>query len=170
MSMIAKAKKFAIEKHKGQKRRFSDERYVEHPIRVAKTVLGSKDSHELDTLVVAAFLHDVVEDTKTKIEEIRSIFGEKVASLVVELTSKGNLRKEEKAEYLSEKMIHMSSWALVIKLADRLDNVSGIEDTNKEFKERYSKETREIISKLESERSLNNTHKKLIEQIKLKIL
>lgn len=168
--MIAEAKKFAIEKHKGQKRKFSDERYVEHPIRVAKTVLGSKDSHELDTLVAAAFLHDVVEDTKTKVEEIRSIFGDKVASLVSELTSKDGIRKEEKAEYLSEKMLKMSSWALVIKLADRLDNVSGIEDTNIDFKERYSKETREILSKLESERTLSDTHKKLIEQIKLKIL
>jgi GTP diphosphokinase / guanosine-3',5'-bis(diphosphate) 3'-diphosphatase len=168
--MIAKAKSFAIEKHKGQKRKFSDERYVEHSIRVAKTVLGSKDSHELDTLVAAALLHDVVEDTKTKVEEIQNIFGDKVACLVEELTSRKGIRKEEKAEYLSEKMLKMSSWALVIKLADRLDNVSGIEYTSKDFKERYSKETREILSKLESERTLSDTHKKLIEQIKLKIL
>lgn len=165
MNLITKAKDFAIDRHKGQFRRFSGEAYVEHPKRVAQTVLKYKESKEIENLYIASLLHDVVEDTETTLEEIERHFGELVASIVGELTSKDGLRIKEKAEYLSKKMINMSSWALVIKLSDRLDNVADLRHVNKSFRIRYVNETKEIISNIIIGRYLSVTHLNIIHDI-----
>jgi len=166
MNLISKAKELATSKHEGQFRKFSGEPYVQHPLRVAQTVLRYKNSKELDKLMVAAILHDTVEDTDTTIEEIRELFGDLVASLVEELTSDSVKAKENKSLYLSDKMISMSSWALVIKLSDRLDNVSDLRHVNKSFRQKYIKETKYILSRLIVDRNyLSITHIQLINDI-----
>ena len=95
LDMIQKAFDFANEAHKGVRRRSGDP-YILHPIAVAKIVvstigLGYKS-------IVAALLHDVIEDTAYNIDDIRNLFGERVATLVEGLTKiKTVLDNEDKA-------------------------------------------------------------------------
>lgn len=175
--MIKKAKQFALEKHKGQKRKFSSEDYSEHPLRVAEIVKKYKKSHKINELVCAALLHDTLENTNTKESELRELFGDLVASLVKDLSSnKEEIKKTSKKEYLSKKMSHvMSSWALVIKLADRLDNINSskkIESLNEEsnkFSNKYYDETKHILENLEKNRKLSKTQQKLVNEIREKL-
>ncbi len=166
---IKEALNFAKEKHKGQ-RRISGEPYIEHPKRVAKIVKKSKKSHQIEKLIIAALLHDTIEDTDATPEEISKKFGPLVASLVSKLTTnKKEKDKIGKKEYLSQKLTNkkkITNWSLVIKLADRLDNISHLKNTTKKFKEKYLEETNFLIDKLEKKRDLSSTQKKLVREIK----
>lgn len=134
LDMIQKAFDFANEAHKGVRRR-SGEPYILHPIAVAKIVvsnigLGYKS-------IVAALLHDVVEDTSYTIDDLRSLFGDKVATLVEGLTKiKTVLDNEDKAQQKSMQAENFKRILLtlnddvrvvLIKLADRLHNCRTIE-------------------------------------------
>jgi len=169
--MIVKlTKQFAKEKHAGQVRKFTKIPYITHPENVAKIIKENKKSHKINELIAAAILHDTLEDTKTTEKELKKLFGKLITSLVKELTT--NEKEKEKMgkkEYLTKKMINMSSWSLVIKLADRLDNVSGLNKATKKFKEKYIEETNYILDNLEKKRKLSETHKKLIKKIRRKL-
>ena len=134
LDVIQKAFDFANEAHKGIRRR-SGEPYILHPIAVAKIVvsnigLGYKS-------IVAALLHDVVEDTHYTVEDLRSLFGDKVATIVEGLTKiKTVLDNEDKAEQKSIQAENFKRILLtlnddvrvvLIKLADRLHNCRTIE-------------------------------------------
>ena len=134
VDIIQKAFDFANEAHKGVRRR-SGEPYILHPIAVAKIVvanigLGYKS-------IVAALLHDVVEDTDYTVDDLRSLFGDKVATLVEGLTKiKTVLDNEDKAEQKSMQAENFKRILLtlnddvtvvLIKLADRLHNCRTIE-------------------------------------------
>ncbi len=168
--IIRRAKKFAKEKHKGQKRKFSKEPYFNHVKRVAKNIKKYKKSHKSDELIATAFLHDALENTDTSYEELKKNFGKLVASLVKELSNEDEkINKIGKKEYLAKKMSNpkkTSSWALCIKLSDRMDNVSDLNKSNSKFRKKYVDETKYIIKKLEEKRRLTNTQKNLIREIK----
>ena len=134
LDMVQKAFDFANEAHKGVRRR-SGEPYILHPIAVAKIVvsnigLGCKS-------IMAALLHDVVEDTDYTVDDLKSLFGEKVATLVEGLTKiKTVLDNEDKAAQKSMQAENFKRILLtlnddvrvvLIKLADRLHNVRTIE-------------------------------------------
>lgn len=134
LDMIQKAFDFANEAHKGVRRR-SGEPYILHPIAVAKIVvsnigLGYKS-------IMAALLHDVVEDTAYTIDDLRSLFGDKVATLVEGLTKiKTVLDNEDKAQQKSMQAENFKRILLtlnddvrvvLVKLADRLHNCRTIE-------------------------------------------
>ena len=134
LDMIQKAFDFANEAHKGVRRR-SGEPYILHPIAVAKIVvsnigLGYKS-------IVAALLHDVVEDTTYTVDDLRNLFGDKVAAIVEGLTKiKTVLDNEDKAEQKSMQAENFKRILLtlnddvrvvLIKLADRLHNCRTIE-------------------------------------------
>ena len=134
LDMVQKAFDFANEAHKGVRRR-SGEPYILHPIAVAKIVvsnigLGCKS-------IMAALLHDVVEDTHYTVDDLKSLFGEKVATLVEGLTKiKTVLDNEDKAEQKSMQAENFKRILLtlnddvrvvLIKLADRLHNCRTIE-------------------------------------------
>ena len=134
LEVIQKAFDFANEAHKGVRRR-SGEPYILHPIAVANIVvsnigLGYKS-------IVAALLHDVVEDTDYTVDDLRSLFGDKVATLVEGLTKiKTVLDNEDKAEQKSMQAENFKRILLtlnddvrvvLIKLADRLHNCRTIE-------------------------------------------
>ena len=134
LEMIQKAFEFANEAHKGVRRR-SGEPYILHPIAVAKIVvsnigLGYKS-------IIAALLHDVVEDTDYTVDDLRSLFGDKVATLVDGLTKiKTVLDNEDKAQQKSMQAENFKRILLtlnddvrvvLIKLADRLHNCRTIE-------------------------------------------
>ncbi len=131
---VQKAFDFANEAHKGVRRR-SGEPYIIHPIEVAKIVvneigLGCKS-------IVAALLHDVVEDTDYTVEDIRNLFGDKIATLVDGLTKiKTVLDNEDKSKVKSIQAENFKRILLtlnddvrvvLIKLADRLHNCRTIE-------------------------------------------
>lgn len=164
------ALKYATKAHAGQTRSGGDP-YITHPMRVADHIKKYKQSHNLDALISAAYLHDTIEDTDTTQEVLHDLFGGLVASLVKELTSDPEqIKKMGKAAYLSHKMAVMSSYGLVIKLADRLDNVKDITTAKTpEWRQKYAKETNQILDYIEKTRALSGTHKKLIELIRAKL-
>ena len=124
-SLINRAFFLAKEAHQGVRRR-SGEPYLLHPIAVAKIVveeigLGVKS-------VVAALLHDVVEDTEYTVEDIERIFGQKIASMVDGLTKMSgvfNADTSEQAEYFRKVLLTLSHdvRVILIKIADRLHNM-----------------------------------------------
>jgi hypothetical protein len=164
------ALQYATQAHAGQTRSGGDP-YITHPMRVADHIRQYKQSHNLDALISAAYLHDTIEDTDTTQEVLHDLFGGLVASLVKELTSDPEqIKKMGKAQYLSHKMAVMSSYGLVIKLADRLDNVKDITTAKTpEWRAKYAKETNQILDYIEKTRALSGTHKKLISLIRAKL-
>ena len=116
-------------------------------------------------------LHDTVEDCGITIEDISKEFGYKIAALVEELTTDKELcEKIGKTEYLCEKMLHMSSYALRVKLADRLHNCSDLNSMSEKFCNDYIPQTLQIMHKLETKRKLTSTHKELIKRITKQII
>lgn len=166
---IEKALNYAKKMHEGAYRH-DGRPYIMHPIRVAKYVETFKKSSNLEELIKAAYLHDTVEDTEATYYDIVNMFGPQVASLVLELTTDEDMKKIlGKTTYLKIKMKNMSSWALVLKLCDRLDNVSDLSNSSTEFQIKYTKETLEILDYLIQNRVLSKTHIVIINQI-LKVL
>lgn len=162
--MILKAIKFATKKHKGQKRKVSGEDYITHPILVSYLLPKYKKSKKMEELIVACILHDVIEDTKTSYNEILKNFGPLVTNLVMELTSdKEEIKKIGKNEYLKKKLIGISSYALTIKLVDRLANISDYPT------EKYKQDTKELLDFLVKNRKINQTQQKIVIDILNKI-
>ena len=169
ISEIRKAIHFAIESHDGQFRKFSGVEYVNHPIEVARIVRENKTSKNIESIIIAALCHDTVEDTNVTLEIIENKFGTLVSSMVSELTSDTNeIKKLGKSQYLLNKMLNMTSYSLVIKLADRLHNCSDLGQSEK-FTNKYVPETRFILDGLENRTQLSNTHRTLISKIEDKI-
>jgi (p)ppGpp synthase/HD superfamily hydrolase len=176
INKVKSAYKFAEDAHAGVKRKGGDP-YFSHPDAVAKIIHDVKESEYIAHLISAAYLHDVVEDTDVTLDEIRHIFGELVAELVGEVTSdKDKIAISGKEEYLIDKMIGMSSWALVIKLADRLHNLSdfqeimdGDDEKRKKWAIKYAEQTKNIIDEIEWYRELSETQKTLVDKIRHKL-
>jgi (p)ppGpp synthase/HD superfamily hydrolase len=165
---LEKAMLFAKERHKDQIRKTTKDPYVVHPIGVFSLLrsLRIKDV----VVLVASFLHDTLEDTKTTYNEIKKEFNAEVADLVKQLTSdQKEIEKMGKPEYLLKKMIEMSDNALTIKLADRLHNLSDIKVGSKNFSDKMWSQTTYIIKRLRTERVLTSTHKKLIRMIEKRL-
>lgn len=124
-NIVFRAIKFAERKHKGQFRKMSGEPYIVHPLKVSYLLMKYKpQSKSIDNLLVASILHDTLEDTNTTFEEISKKFNPMIASIVYELTTiQEDKEKLGKAEYLKKRFIGYSSYALTIKLLDRLANI-----------------------------------------------
>jgi len=153
-------------KHQDQFRKGDGKPYILHPISVLLTLDRMKKSKNKFLLATAAVLHDIVEDCDVGLSEIADKFGYQVASIVEELTSdKEKIEALGKKEYLLAKMLDMSSYALCIKLCDRLDNVLDLHSMSEDFKIRTIDETRFILTGLVN-RKLTGTHKKIIKSIK----
>lgn len=159
---------YATEKHKGVTRKGDGTPYIIHPIRVMMTLFGIKgNSVNIYLLAVAAILHDVVEDCGVTIQEIAELFGYDVAAIVEQLTSDSDkIEAMGKTEYLTQKLLKISSYALVIKLIDRLDNIKDMKTMPETFSSRQIKSTMVILNALEMGRKLTGTHKTLISMIR----
>ena len=151
--MVLDALLFATEQHDGQVRRSTNLPYITHPIVVSYIVAQFKRSRHLSELVTAAILHDVLEDTATSFADLTARFTPLVASLVHELTSDAT----EIARL--GKLVGMSNYALVIKLADRLHNISD-RPTSK-----MVADTLEILTHVQKARRLTAAQERLAEQI-----
>ena len=158
----------ATKAHSGQFRKSGGE-YIAHPKEVAKIVAKFKPkSKNLSALVQAAYLHDTIEDTDLSHADIVKQFGGLVANLVDQLTTKKDDLEAAggKGEYIKDKMVNMTSWALVIKLADRLANVSDIKQQKPEWQRKYAGDTKLALDAVKKDRKhLSPTHKKIIRNI-----
>jgi len=157
---------FATERHKGQVR--SDgSMYITHPIRVSEIVTKFKPSQNQNILKAGALLHDVLEDTYTSYRELKDRFGLVVASLVMEVTSSDFVSKMVgKQVYLAHKMQYMSSYALVIKLADRLDNLSDMKNMPVDKIKKTFFDTIYMINFIETKRILTDAQSNLVKAIR----
>ena len=164
-----KALRVATKAHKGQFRKSGGE-YIDHPKEVARFVQKFKKSNNLSALIQAAYLHDTIEDTDTTYADLVKQFGALVADMVQELTTdKAASDAIGKGEYIAGKMAKMSSWSLVVKLADRLENVQDIDTRPADFQKKYAAQTRLALKRLRSDRYLSKTHNKIMTAIEKKI-
>lgn len=141
---------FALKKH-GSQLRTSGDPYYSHPIEVA----GILTKFKLDSAsIIAALLHDTVEDTDTTLDEIRNLFGDQVAQLVDGLTKLAMIEQKsgssKQAENFRKLLLAMSEdiRVLLIKLADRLHNMRTLHFCPPEKRARIAKETLDIYAPL----------------------
>jgi len=124
----SKALEYAYMWHKGQTRDNGKTPYIKHCIKVFEIVSQvTKQKHVLD----AAILHDVIEDTEGTYESIKKYFGKKTADLVLELTHVRNKNGKWHSPNIKSKE------AAMIKLADRLHNMSDMNSWSEDRKKRY---------------------------------
>ncbi len=123
-TQFLQALQFSAVKHQAQKRKDGLIPYINHPIEVTKTLWdnGVQDP----TTLIAALLHDVIEDTGTLPSEVRERFGEEVLSLVMEVTDDKSLPKAERKRLQIETANHKSPRARQIKLADKINNTTTL--------------------------------------------
>lgn len=148
-ALIERAYTFAQEKHEGQLRN-SGEPYFTHVYEVSKNC--AKLGMDLET-IIGAMLHDTLEDTKTTEKEIRDLFGANVLFLVKGVTKLGKLKyrgQERHVESLRKFFVAMAEdlRVLIIKLADRLHNVSTLEHVREDKRKRIALETIEVHAAL----------------------
>ncbi|MGC9350098.1 MAG: HD domain-containing protein [Anaerolineae bacterium] len=114
---------FAAEKHSGQRRKGVDRRpYVNHPIAVAQVLWNVGGVRDVATLI-AALLHDALEDTHATPDEIAAQFGDEVLALVQEVTDDKSLPKATRKQLQIDHAASLSRPARLIKLADKIQNV-----------------------------------------------
>ena len=155
--LINKAFVFSSQKHEGQKRK-SGEPYFTHPVAVAGIITEMK----LDTAsVCAALLHDVVEDTDVTVKQIEDMFGTEVGFLVDGVTKLGKInftcKEDQQAESFRKMLVAMARdiRVLLVKLADRLDNMRTLEHMKPEAQARIAQETLEIFAPLAGRLGIN---------------
>ncbi|WP_396135046.1 RelA/SpoT family protein [Chamaesiphon sp. OTE_8_metabat_110] len=148
--LIKNAFQFAYKLHGDQKRK-SGEPYICHPIAVAGLL---RDLGGGAAMIAAGFLHDVVEDTEIKIDEIETRFGQETAHLVEGVTKLSKFefssKKEQQAENFRRMFIAMAQdiRVIVVKLADRLHNMRTLDHLRTERQQAISQETRDIFAPL----------------------
>lgn len=127
MSLILAAARFAAAVHMGQRRAGTGRPYIEHPMRVAGMLTMRPDADE--SLVAAAWLHDVVEDRGVRLTVLSRDFGVEVAELVGAVTNEftkaryPDLNRAERKRREFARLAEASHDAQVLKLHDRLDNL-----------------------------------------------
>ncbi len=114
---------FAAHKHRAQRRKDADASpYINHPLALAHVLATEGRVKDLKTLM-AAVLHDTVEDTETTYAELVDQFGKKVADVVMEVTDDKSLAKADRKRAQIEHAPHMSKRAALVKLADKTCNL-----------------------------------------------
>ena len=148
--LINKAYVYAARKHDGQMRKSGDA-YFTHPVSVADIIADMR----LDaSSVCAALLHDVVEDCDADVSDIQTVFGDEVAFLVDGVTKLGKVnfasREDRQAESFRKMLVAMARdiRVLLVKLADRLDNMRTLDHMSPASQDRIARETLEIYAPL----------------------
>lgn len=150
LQSLLKAIVFAAEKHEGQYRDGPARvPYIIHPIGVAHSLFVEGQVRSVNVLI-AALLHDTLEDTETTVEEIEALFGPRVRYTVEELTDDPLLSSQERKQKQVEHAPYMSLNAQLVKLADRLYNIRDMKDVDwpKSNKLRYLAWGEKLLSAL----------------------
>jgi len=154
---------FGAEAHSGQYRK-SGEAYICHPLSVAITLA---EMHMDTQGIIAAILHDVIEDTPITKEQVAEEFSQEVADLVDAVTKLTQLdhksRAEAQAENVRKMLLAMAKdlRVIIVKLADRLHNMQTLGSMPIEKKRRIAKETQEIYVPLANRLSMNSIRHQL---------
>jgi GTP pyrophosphokinase len=148
LDLIRRSYAYAAESHAGQFRRSGDP-YLVHPMGVAKIIADLN----LDVpSICAGILHDCVEDTSATPEDIRDKFGEEIQHIVEGVTKLGQIpwttREERQAENFRKMLLAMARdiRVILVKLADRVDNMRTLQFMSRDKQERIARETREIYA------------------------
>ena len=124
--IFIKAAAFAADKHRNQRRKdAAASPYINHPIALAN-VLANEGGITNKDVLCAAMLHDTIEDTETTESELRLAFGDKIASIVLEVTDDKSLDKATRKQMQIEHAPHISIEAKMVKLADKISNLRDI--------------------------------------------
>lgn len=135
--------------HLGQTRKYTGEPYANHPYRVASIL--SELFNDAD-VIVAAFLHDVLEDTKITAEELLTVFSRRVIDLVLEVTNVSTAEdgnRKDRKEIEKNHLAKSSPEGASIKLADIIDNVLSVAKNDKEFAPIYLREKWDVLMVLQ---------------------
>ena len=123
MNQLEKAQQLAAKAHENQTRKNSSEPYIEHPKRVAMLL---KEAGFPEEVVIAGYLHDVVEDTPITIEDISEQFGEEVADIVAYHTEDKTLSWEERKQHTINAFKTAPYHVQALIIADKLDNLQSV--------------------------------------------
>lgn len=160
---LARAYAFSEKAHAGQFRK-DGEPYITHPLAVSEILA---DWHMDAQTLMAALLHDVVEDTGIANEKIVEEFGEPVANLVAGVTKLDQIQFETKAHAQAENFRKMllamaqDVRVILIKLADRLHNMRTLDAMRPEKRQRIAQETLDIYAPIANRLGLNNIYREL---------
>ncbi|HET6990821.1 MAG TPA: HD domain-containing protein [Bacteroidia bacterium] len=116
---------FAAKSHAGQLRKDGKTPYINHPLEVMHLLMHTGGIHDTDVLI-AAVLHDVIEDTSVTAGEIAERFGENVSKIVQELTDDKSLSKEERKKQQLFSASQLSDSARLVRISDKICNVYDI--------------------------------------------
>jgi guanosine-3',5'-bis(diphosphate) 3'-pyrophosphohydrolase len=126
LAALLQAVAFAADKHRNHRRKDAEASpYINHPIALAH-VLANEGGVQDVTVLCAAVLHDTIEDTETTADELRAVFGDQVASVVLEVTDDKLLGKAVRKQLQIEHAPHCSPQAKLVKLANKISNVRNI--------------------------------------------
>lgn len=126
MSTLIGAIAFAADKHRNQRRKDDEASpYINHPIALAN-VLANEAGVDDVRVLMAAVLHDTIEDTETTEQDLLRLFGKDVADIVMEVTDDKTLPKAERKRLQVEHAAHISRRAKLVKLADKICNLRDI--------------------------------------------
>jgi RelA/SpoT family (p)ppGpp synthetase len=160
---IYQAYLFGAEAHEGQVR-MTGEPYIYHPIQVARILAQLRMDHQS---IIAAILHDVIEDTPTAKEQVADHFGEEVAELVDGVSKLTHIEFESRAEAQAENFRKMilamtrDMRVILIKLADRLHNMRTLGIMRPDKKRRIARETLDIYAPIANRLGINNVRLEL---------
>jgi len=126
VAILLKAVAFSAARHRNQRRKGAEAfPYINHPLEVAEMLASVAGVTDLDTLV-AAVLHDTIEDTGTSGEEIATVFGRKVRAIVEEVTDDKGLPKDQRKKLQAERAPGLSYPAKLIRIADKISNIQEL--------------------------------------------
>lgn len=126
INQLLHAASFSAQKHKLQKRKGENgEPYINHPLEVANMLANIGGVDNVDVLM-AAILHDTVEDCDVTEQELRDLYGDDVADYVMEVTDDRSLPKAERKQAQIEHAPHLSQGAKAVKLADKISNIRDV--------------------------------------------
>ena len=154
--MINLAMRFARICHAGQKRKYTGEDYIEHPIAVME-LLRKYAPEATEEMQCAALLHDVVEDTAATHDDIHHFFGGKVQLYVYYLTDKSRPSDGNRATRKKIDRDHIAEGprqSQIIKLCDLIDNSRSIVDRDPDFAKVYMAEKRLVLDAIKMEHRL----------------
>jgi guanosine-3',5'-bis(diphosphate) 3'-pyrophosphohydrolase len=159
METVLKAAAFAAEKHRNGRRKDEEASpYINHPIQLAYILVQADIEDPI--VLAAALLHDTIEDTETTHDEIEIVFGPVIANIVAECSDDKRLSKFERKQAQIDHAGKISQKAKLVKLADKIANVSDIDGSppagwSLERKREYFDWAKQVVDRM------RGTHKAL---------
>jgi len=151
MTLVQRAAQFAAKAHDGQLRKYTNAPYYSHVEAVAHAVAAAGAD---ETTIAAAYLHDVLEETNTTVDELTEAFGPGIAEIVVDLTNiytaaaHPKLSRAQRKRLETERLAHISPQAKIIKRADIADNTLTIAERDPGFAKVYLPEKEAMLKVL----------------------